>query len=167
MGTIEAILSRRSIRKYTARKISLKKIEGLLKAAMAAPSAFNAQPWHFIIIDDRRILDKVPEFHHHSDMLLQAKTAIAVCGDTQVQPDRWMLDCSAAVQNILLTAHAEGLGAVWVGIYPVPERIKGLKDMLGLPDHIVPLALIPLGYPREKKSPANRYDPSKIHNNHW
>jgi len=84
-----------------------------------------------------------------------------------VQPDRWMLDCSAAAENILLAAHANGLGAVWVGVYPVPERIKDVKTLLSLPDYIFPLGLISLGYPQEKKSPANRFDPAKIHKNHW
>jgi len=165
--TIEAILTRRSIRKYSGELISQELIDDLLKAAMAAPSAHNAQSWHFVLIDDHQILDKVPEFHPYAAMLLEAPLAIAICGDTAVQPDRWMLDCSAAAENMLLAAHASGLGAVWVGIYPVSARIKDIKKLLDLPEHIMPLGLISLGYPGETKPPANRYDPAKIHKNQW
>lgn len=167
MDAIEAILTRRSIRKYTAEKIADEIIDELLKAAMAAPSAFNAQPRHFMVIDDRLILDKIPEFHPYAEMLKQARTAIAICGDIMVQPDRWMLDCAASAQNILLAAHAKGLGAVWLGIYPAEERIKDLKNLLELPQNIIPLCLISLGYPQEKKKPSNRYDQDKIHKNRW
>ncbi len=167
MDAMEAILSRRSIRRYTAETISPEVIEELLKAAMAAPSAYNVQPWRFIVIDDHQILDVIPEFHPYAGMLPQAQLAIAVCGDTLVQPDRWMLDCSTAAQNILLAAHARGLGAVWVGVYPVSERMKEIQNLLNLPDHILPLCLISLGHPQENKAPSNHYDPAKIHKNQW
>jgi nitroreductase len=167
MDAIEAIMSRRSIRKYSGEPVSQELVDLLLKAAMAGPTAHNTQCWRFVVIDDHQILDKVPEFHPYAAMLLQAQLAIAICGDTSVQPDRWMLDCSAAAENILLAAHASGLGAVWVGIYPVQERIKDIKKLLGLPDFIFPLGLISLGYPQEVKPQSNRYDPTKIHKNQW
>jgi nitroreductase len=167
MDAIEAILSRRSIRKYSAEMIPQQIIDLLLKAAMAGPTAHNSQCWRFIVIDDHQIMDKIPEFHPYASMLLEAQLAIAICGDTSVQPDRWMLDCAAAAENILLAAHASGLGAVWVGIYPVAQRIRDVKQLLNLPDHIFPMGLISLGYPEETRAPSNRFDPSKIHKNQW
>lgn len=167
MELMEAILTRRSIRRFRAESISEETITELLRAAMSAPSATNKQPWHFIIISERNQLDLVPKFHPYSSMLEQARAAIAVCGDVVEQPNYWVQDCSAATQNILLAAHAKGLGAVWLGIYPRETRIKGLQQMLNLPDHIIPLSLVALGYPNEKKSPSDRYDQSKVHINYW
>ena len=167
MDVMEAIFTRRSIREYTDAPISPEDINELLKAAMAAPSAHDAQPWHFIIIEDHQILDKIPETHPHAAMLLQAQLAIAICGDTQVQPDGWMVDCATAAQNILLAAHAKGLGAVYVGIYPIAARMQELKDLLNLPKYILPLALISVGHPKKKKASVDHYNPVKIHWDRW
>ncbi len=169
MDAIDTILSRRSIRKYTAEPVPQDLVNLLLKAAMSAPSASNQQPWHFVVIEDRSILARVPEFHPYSAMLKQAPLAIAVCADLQVEINKgmWVQDCSAATQNILLAAHANALGAVWLGIYPMEERVVGLSQLLGLPEHIVPLSLVSIGYPAQKKSPENRFDLSRIHHNHW
>lgn len=167
MEAMETILTRRSIRHYTDQSVSPELITRLLRAAMQAPSASNKQPWYFVVIDDRQILDKVPEFHPYSNMLWQAPLAIAVCANSEAQPLYWTQDCAAATENILLAAHAEGLGAVWLAIYPREERVRGLKILLGLPDNIMPLSLISVGYPSEKKMPEDRYDPSRVHNNHW
>jgi nitroreductase len=167
MELMEAILTRRSIRRFRAESISQETITELLRAAMSAPSATNKQPWHFVIISERNQLDLIPKFHPYSSMLKQARVAIAVCGDVVEQPNYWVQDCSAATQNILLAAHAKGLGAVWLGIYPRETRVKGLQQMLNLPDHIIPLSLVALGYPDEKKSPSDRYDQSKVHINYW
>lgn len=167
MEALEAIFSRRSIRRYAADKIPPEIIGGLLKAAMAAPSASNKQPWHFIVITTKEVLEAVPLFHPYAGMLTEASAAIAVCGNIEVQPDFWIQDCAAATQNILLAAHAGGLGAVWLAIYPREARIEGLRKLLDLPANILPLSLVALGYPDEKKSPSNRYNPSKIHFNRW
>jgi nitroreductase len=167
MEALEAIYTRRSVRKYRPEMVPKEIIENLLKAAMSAPSATNRQPWHFVVITQREKLDSIPQFHPYSNMLFQAPLAIAVCGDTLVQPDFWSQDCAAATQNILLAAHAQGLGGVWLAIYPREPRIKGLQSMLNLPEHIVPLSLISLGYPLETKSPSNRYDETKVHFNQW
>ncbi|MEE9443175.1 MAG: nitroreductase family protein [candidate division Zixibacteria bacterium] len=166
---MEAILRRRSIRQYTGEKISEEIIETLLRAAMSAPSANNIQPWHFIIIDDRKTLDAIPKFHPYSKMLTQAPLAILVCGDTKavMKPEYIYLDCSAATQNILIAAHTLGLGAVWLGIYPREERIEGIKNLMMLPEHIEPIALISLGHPAESKEPSNRFTKSKVKYNHW
>ena len=165
---MEAILSRRSIRKYTDKEVSKELEVNLLKAAMAAPSAHNRQPWHFIIIRDRDILKKITEFHRHSQMLKEASLAIIVCGDNEVQKtDFWIHDCSAATENILIAAQAFGLGAVWLGVHPSDDYIKGVKELLQIPDHVTPLGIISIGYPAEEKPPGNRFDPSKVHENKW
>ena len=168
MDALEAILSRRSVRRYTQESIPEETLRGLLEAAMSAPSAGNGQPWHFIVIKDRRILNEIPKFHPYSHMIKEAPVAILVCGDLKLESKGfWVQDCSAATQNLLLAAHAKGLGAVWLGVYPLEERIRGFRKLLNLPEEIMPLALISIGYPAEKALRANRYDPSKVHYNKW
>ncbi len=169
MDAMQAILSRRSIRKYASQPVSDATVEELLRAAMAAPSAGNQQPWHFVVIRDRQILAQIPEVHPHSSMVPSAQLTILVCGDLQREKHAgyWVQDCSAATQNLLLAAHAKGLGAVWLGVYPREARMAGLRKMMGLPAHIIPLALIPIGYPEEDKPPAARYDPSRVHQDGW
>lgn len=169
MDVMQAIFTRRSIRSYTDNPVSDELVEKLLRAAMAAPSAGNQQPWHFVVIKDGSILGKVTEFHPHSSMLLQAPLAVLVCGDPTVEKyeGRWPLDCSAATENLLLAAHASGLGAVWLAIYPITERIHGMQDLLGIPEHITPFCLVSLGYPAEEKPPADRYNPDRVHHDRW
>ncbi len=166
---MRAILSRRSIRKYTSQPVSEATVEELLQAAMAAPSAGNQQPWHFVVIRDRQVLAQIPQVHPYSSMVPSAQLAILVCGDLQRERHTgyWVQDCSAATQNLLLAAHAKGLGAVWLGVYPREDRMAGLRKMIGLPQHAVPLALIAIGYPAEDKPPAERYDPSRVHQDGW
>jgi len=144
MDALNAILSRRSIRKYTAQPVSEEMVRELLEAAMAAPSAGNEQPWHFVVMDDREILDAIPRFHPYSRMLEEAPMAILVCGDLELQKYEgyWVQDCSAATENLLIAAQAKGLGAVWLGVYPIEERVAGFRNLLGVPDHVIPFALI-------------------------
>ncbi len=169
MDAFEAIMTRRSIRKYTDKPVSKDDIDDLLKAAMAAPSAVNTQPWHFIILDDHEIMDQIPDFHPHSTMLKTAAVGIAVCIDQTKEhaPGYGIQDCSAAIENILLAAHAKGLGAVWLGIYPREQRVDGLRRLLNIPDHILPLSVISVGFPAESKAPSERFDRKKIHYNRW
>ncbi len=169
MELYDGILSRRSIRKYRSQPVAEKDIIDLLKAAMAAPSAVNCQPWHFVVISERELLNQIPEFHPYSKMLTQAALAILVCIDKNLEHAEGygILDCSAATQNILLAAHGKGLGAVWLGIYPRPDRMAGCRNLFQLPAHILPLSLISIGHPAEKKAPANRFDETKIHYNKW
>ncbi|MFW6377686.1 MAG: nitroreductase family protein [bacterium] len=169
---MESIFTRRSIRKYTDKDINDEKLKSLLKAGMAAPSARNEQPWHFIVIREREKLNKITSIHPYSGMLKGAPLAILVCGDKRVLPDNaeedfgyLIVDCSAATQNILLQAESEGLGAVWLGIYPRKERMDGLKELFSLPEHIVPVSLISVGYPAEKKPVNDRYLEERIHYN--
>ena len=169
MDAFDAILSRRSIRNYTEQPVSDELTNELLKAAMSAPSAGNEQPWHFVIINQREILDEIPNLHPYSQMLKQAPLAILVCGDATLEKYKgyWVQDCSAATENILLAAQAKGLGAVWLGVYPLEDRIAGLRKLLNIPDHVTPLALVSIGYPAEQKPRSNRFDASRIHNNGW
>jgi nitroreductase len=169
MDVFEAILTRRSIRKYKKKQISDEIIQNLLKAAFSAPSAGNQQPWHFIIIDDRSILNVIHTFHPSAKMLMDADKAILVCGDVHLEKFKgyWMIDCAAATENILLAAHGLGLGACWLGIYPREGRVAGMRKLLHLPTHIIPFSLISLGYPAEEKQNEERYNTSRIHYNKW
>ena len=169
MDAMEAILTRRSIRQYTDQSVADEVVTDLLKAAMAAPSAGNQQAWQFVVINEREILDEIPTIHPYSRMVKQAPLAILVCGDVALETNKgyWVQDCSAATQNLLLAAHANGLGAVWLGVYPMEQRVVDFRKLLGLPGHVVPLALVSIGYPAEEKSPANRFDPAKVHYNGW
>lgn len=169
MDAMDALCSRRSIRQYTGDPVPDSLVLEILRAAMHAPSAGNEQPWQFVVITDRAALSEIPNFHPHAAMVLDAPVAVLVCGDLQREKHRgfWVQDCSAATQNILLAAHAKGLGAVWVGIFPREDRVRGCRKLLGLPDHIIPLALVPIGFPAVRKPIDERFDPSRIHRNRW
>lgn len=169
MEALEAIHTRRSIRKYENRMIPEDMIAQILKAAMSAPSAGNEQPWHFVVITDRDILEKIPGFHPYAGMTREAPLAIAVCADLKLEKHRgnWISDCAAATQNLLLAAHALGLGAVWTAIYPRKPRIDGLRKLLGLPGNVIPLALVPMGYPGQESTLEDRFKPERIHYDTW
>jgi nitroreductase len=169
MNVLEAILSRRSVRKYNTKPVPPDELEEVVRYAMYAPSAVNKQPWHFIIIDDRKILEEILKFHPHANMLAGAAAAILICGDEQLAHTSayWPVDCSAATENLLLAAHGKGLGAVWLGIYPREERIAAMKALMNLPAHIHPFSLISLGNTDEPPRVANRFKPERIHRNKW
>lgn len=166
-GLIQAIFARRSIRKYTTERVSEEDIETLLQAAMAAPSASNRQPWHFMVVTDREKLNTLADLHPYGKMLFEAPLGVAVCGDVTVSNRFWVQDCSAATENLLLAATALGLGAVWLGVYPSEERVKAVKGVLNIPENMVPLNLISLGHPAEEKEPRTQYDESKVHRETW
>jgi nitroreductase len=169
MEALEAILTRRSVRRYTEQPVPDAAIREILTAAMRAPSAGNEQAWQFVVITERRLLDAIPRFHPYAEMVRQASVAILVCGDLDREKygGYWVQDCAAATQNLLLATHAKGLGAVWVGVYPKEDRVERMRGLLGLPQHVVPMALVPLGYPAERVPPEERYDPAKVHRNGW
>ena len=167
------ILSRKSVRSFTDAKISREQLDTLLHAAMAAPTGRDMRPWKFIVVDDRAAMDSLSEKLPYAKMLTSAQAAILVCGDLRVQDKEgrasvnWQFDCSAATENLLLMAEAMGLGAVWTGVHPYPERIQAVMSALNLPDHIIPLNLIPIGYPKGKPQPKQKYDEHNVHYNGW
>ena len=167
--TMKMILTRRSIRHYADTPVTDNELNAVLTAAMSAPSAGNEQPWEFVIIRERKTLSSIMKIHPYAQMLAEVSVAIAVCGDILKEKHQgfWVQDCSAATLNLLLAAHAIGLGAVWLGIHPVKDRVDGLSKLLHLPSNIVPLSLIPLGHPTEEKEPANRFDSSRLHHDKW
>ncbi len=168
MEAYEALVTRRSIRAYTAQTISDDLIQQLLEAAMSAPSASNRQPWHFVVVTERATLDALADLLPYGKMLKQAPLAIVVCGDLGLQPEGyWIQDCSAATQNILLAAHALGLGAVWLGVYPREERVAQVRTRFNLPEHAIPLCVLSMGYPAEPSGRADRYQESRVHHNRW
>ena len=169
METLKAIFKRRSIRKFTGRKIADKKIKILLEAAMAAPTAVNAQEWEFLVIKDKKQMLKITKVHPHAQTLKQAAAAIIICGNLRKEyyPGYWIGDCGACAQNILLAATDLGLGSVWLGVQPDKARVKNIKKLFKIPAHIIPFNVIALGYPAEKKKHENRYDAKKIHHETW
>ncbi len=166
--TLQTIRNRKSVRKYTEQTVPKEKVEILLKAAMAAPSSKNNQPWLFYVITNRDVLVKLSEQLPYAKMLAKAPLAIVVCGDNTkgiTDPEQslnWALDCSAASQNILLAAEAEGLGAVWTGVFPYSGRVKIVKEALQLPENIIPLNVIPVGYPDGEHMPKDKFNPDVI-----
>lgn len=169
MDVIAAIHTRRSVRAYTTEPVAAEDIQTLLAAGMAAPSAGNGQPWRFVVIDDPALLAKIPDIHPYAAMAKTAPLGILVCGDTNEEkyPGFWVQDCSAATQNILLAAVGCGLGAVWLGIYPLAERVAAFSDMFGLPAGVIPLCLVIAGHPKTEPRKQTRFDPAKIHRNQF
>lgn len=170
MEALEAIFTRRSIREYQPQSVPEEVLEEVLAAAMQAPSAGNQQSWQFVLVTERRQLIALADVLPFGKMLKSAPLGVVVCGDVERARyrDYWVQDCSAAAQNLLLAAHALGLGGVWLGVYPLVERVNGLKQVLGLPEGVVPLCVIPLGYPAAKPQPAaRRFDRSRLHHNRW
>lgn len=172
-NAIENILTRTSVRQYdTTRTISPDTVETLLRAAMSAPTAVNKQPWQFVVLDNREAIDSLSEYLPYAKMLEHAPLAIVTCGDlTQAIEGEgetyWIQDVSAATENLLLAAHALGLGAVWTGVYPIAERVAGVQKALAMPDSIVPLAVVPIGYPAMEQAPKDKWKPEKVHYNKY
>ncbi len=169
MELFEAIMTRCSIRKFKNEPVAEKTVTKILEAAMNAPTAGNQLAWQFIVINERTMLDKLSIVHPYGQALKTATLAIAVCGDIKAEKHSgfWVQDCSAAVQNILLTAHSEDLGAVWLGVYPRADREKEISAAMQLPEGITTLAIVAIGHPDQKIEPQKRYDSSKIHYNGW
>ena len=163
---LENIMGRKSVRKYLPKPVEKEKIEVLLKAGMAAPSGKDVRPWELIVIDDREVLDSMAAVLPYAKMLKEAPMAIVVCGDT-TKSSYWYLDCSAATQNVLLAAEALGLGAVWTAAYPYEDRIDVVRQNTGLPENIVPLCVIPIGYPDGPQKAKDKFDLQRVHRNKY
>lgn len=168
----EVIFQRKSVRNYTEKPVDRATLETLMRAGMAAPSARNLQPWAFVAVTDRAVLNQMAEGLPYAKMLEKAPAAIVVCGNlqkaaTDVDTNFWVQDCSAAAQNILLAAEAMGLGAVWTAAFPYQERIDVVVKALNLPENVIPLNVIPVGYPAGTDKPKDKYKPENIHWEKW
>jgi nitroreductase len=163
---LEIIFARRSIRRYSGEPVSEDQITSLLEAGMAAPSANNRQPWHFVVVTDRRTLQALAASHPYGKMLASAGLAIAVCGDPSIS-DWWVQDCAAATENILVAAAGLGLGGVWLGCHGRPEREQAVRDTLGIPGQLAVLNLLSIGHPGESKEARTQYNPARVHKNTW
>lgn len=164
------ILNRRSIRKYTKKQVSDNNIDKLLKAAMAAPSAGNQQPWEFIVIKDKNTLSSIKKIKPSDYVMLDhAPVAIMVCGnlEREIYKGYWSQDCSAATENILIATQSLELGAVWLGLYPEEYKISKIKNLIKLPEWIKPFSIISIGYPAEEKKPSKRFNRERIHYEKW
>lgn len=169
METFQTIISRRSIRKYKSIKPDDEKINLLLKAAMYAPSAMNLQPWHFIVINSKEMIEWTVKSVPHAEMINQSGCAILICGDSSIEKNEsWLIqNCSAAIQNMLLAAYDSGLGTCWIAVHGMNDIVKNLKEQFKLPSEIIPVALIAVGYPDEEPKADERFKPEKIHFNKW
>lgn len=165
-AVINNIMTRSSVRSYTSQAVEAEKIEVLLKAGMAAPTGSNKQPWEFVVITDTAILNQLPYVAGGMRMAAGAPLAIAVLGDERVSGS-WILDCSAATENILLAAHAMGLGAVWCGVHPDNEsgRVAKMAKLLNLPGGVKALNAIIIGYPDSEPTVKDKWKPEKVHYN--
>lgn len=166
-AVLDNIATRTSIRDYEARPVEKEKIEKMLRAAMAAPTAMNKQPWHFVVVDQRNVLDALAGANPYAKMLKKAPLAIVVCGNTDKMiegggRDFWIQDASAATENLLLAAHAMGLGAVWTGAYPSEERCISISKVLSLSDNLIPLNMIVVGYPAEQPQPKQKFKEENV-----
>ena len=181
-SALDVIMTRTSIRSYTGDEVTQDQLETILKAGMAAPTAMNGQPWRFVVVTDKDVIERVFASGFRGEMFTKAGAVIVVCGQsTQMrkpfgQPDAeeteqpnmfWYEDCSAAAENILLAAHALGLGAVWTAGYPAMERITPIAEALGIPANVLPLCIIPVGVPAENPEPKDKWNPDNIHWNKW
>src|SRR5512143_2713812 len=163
---LDLIFGRRSIRLYTPAAVSEASVQKLLEAAMAAPSAAAKDPWRFVVIRNRRTLSEITAAPPNGQMLADAALGIAVCGDLQAAHDQQLSyllqDCSAAIENLLLCAHVLGLGACWCGVHPREQRVKSLREIVGLQETIIPVACISVGHPAETKEPRTRFNPDYV-----
>ncbi len=173
MDCLETIYNRKSVRHFQNKPVSKQEIDLLLKAGMAAPSAANRQPWAFFVITQRNTLDNLGALLPYARMITRAPMAIVVCGDLSKsffyywEDEFWIQDCSAATQNILLAAEALGLGAVWSAVYPERNWMQSVRNSLFLPYHIIPLNIIPIGYPTGKDKHINKWKTENIHWEKW
>ncbi len=168
---LDFISGRRSIRVYSPGEVSEAAVTKLLEAAMSAPSAMTKDPWRFVAVREKQTLAKLAALHPGAAMLSAAAMAIVVCGDLDAAFERQIAyllqDCSAAIENLLLGAHAQGLGACWVGIYPGDALVRRVRELLSLPGAVVPVAAISLGQPGEQLPPRTRYNAGFIHREKW
>lgn len=162
-----AILSRKSSRQYKNEPMDNATLTLILRAGMAAPSARNLQPWQFVAINERKLLDFLADGLEYGKMLYQAPAALVVCGDLTVKSDYWQQDCGAVTQNILLAAESLGFGSVWLGVYPRPERVAFVRTALHIPENLIPMNVIALGKTGNDEPAKDKFKPERIHWNKY
>jgi len=170
--TLKTIFARKSVRAFTEEPVSTETLETIIRAGMAAPSAVDKRPWEFIVVTDRQILKQLADVLPFARMTATAAAAVIVAGDIKKQfcgedADYWIVDCSAATENILLAAESLGVGAVWAAVYPEDDRITAVSSILGIPSHIVPLNVIPVGMAGGREKPKDKWNPAQLHWNTW
>ena len=179
-SALDVIFARKSVRSYTDQAVSDQQVETMLRAAMAAPTGMNVQPWRFVVVRDQAVKDVLAG--PRGGMIAQAPVVFVICGETTMmrkpfgQPDaepvevangNWTQDCSAATENLLLAAEALGLGAVWTAAYPYEDRVNPIREALGLPENVTPLCVVPCGYPAGEDQPKDKWKPENIHYDKW
>ncbi len=164
---VDNMLNRKSVRKYSNKPVEQDKIDLIVKSAMSAPSAKNLQPWEFLVVTDKNLLKQIAKYIPNASYSKKSQFAIIVCGDKNVSEKFWVQDCSAATENILLAVESLDLGAVWCAVYPYEDKVEKIQKLFKLPDNIVPLNVIPVGYPKKKETPKQKYNPKKVHTNSW
>ncbi|MBI5100111.1 MAG: nitroreductase family protein [Nitrospirae bacterium] len=169
---LNVMYTRLSVRQFTGEKVKREDLIAMLRAGMSAPSAVNVQPWAFVVVIDRGTLDKLCEALPYAKMLEKAGAAIIVCGipdkDDTYAKKYWVMDCSLASENILLAAHALGYGAVWTAAYADKDKIRSVREILSIPENIIPLNVIPVGIPANKdEKPKDKFKEENIHWEKW
>ena len=168
-SALDNIFARKSVRSYTDEPISPEQVETILKAAMAAPSGMNMQPWRFVVVTDQKVKDKLAV--GFNKMIAKAPVVIIVCGKTTNKlgaPNKnWTADCAASTENLLLAVEALGLGAVWTACYPYEDRMNPTVEALGLPENISPYCIVPIGHPAGNDKPKDKWNPENIHYEKW
>ena len=168
-SVLDNIFARKSVRSYTDEPVSAEQVETLLKAAMAAPSGMNLQPWRFVVVTEQAVKDKLAV--GFNKMIAKAPVVIVVCGKTTnklgAANKNWTADCAAATENLLLAAEALGLGAVWTACYPYDDRMNPTIEALGIPDNVTPYCIIPVGHPAGNEKPKDKWKPDNIHYEKW
>lgn len=169
--TLRVIKNRRSVRNYLDKPVSEEDLKILIKSGMAAPSAVDMRPWDFLVVKNESTLKALADVMPFGKMLPGAGAAVVVCGVPEKSvpdaPEFWVQDCSAASENILLAAESMGLGAVWLGVYPVKERIEGVRKILNIPENVVPLNILSIGHPKGLEKPKDKFEMEKIHREKW
>lgn len=169
-AAIQNIMTRVSVRKYDGKPVSEAEVEALLRAGMAAPTAMNRQPWDFVVVDDRAELDSLAAALRRAPIANGCPLVVVVCGNIEKAGEGnefWVQDASAATENILLAAHAMGLGAVWCGGYPLADRCEAVGKVLGLPSYVKPLSIICVGHPAEAPAVKDKWKPENVHRNRF
>ncbi len=170
--TIKIIHQRKSVRHFTDKAVTKEQLEAIVRAGMAAPTAINTQPWQFLVVTDKELKAKYAEGNRQSEMINKCSALVIICGDMNIGNERsqafWVQDVSAATENLLLAVESLGLGAVWTGVYPIEDRVKEVKEIFALPEKIIPLCVVLVGYPEgDIDQPKDKWKPERLHWNKY